>query len=292
VSVDVSVVIVTYNSEDVIPACLSSLREHTRRVSYDVTVVDNASSDGTLDAIRGQFPWVQLIHRPTNGGLSRGVNDGIAASCGRHILALNPDTRFDHDAIAVLSRYLDANPDAGVVAPKLLDDDGALQLSCRRFPGYSSALFSRYSVLTKLVPGNPFSRRYLMSDFDHAHICDVDWVSGAAMMFPRAIVEQLGGWDAGFFMFSEDVDFCQRVHAAGYRVVYNPEARLYHRIGVSKRANARLVIARHRSMWRYYRKHLRGGALRDALTGAAIAARCALMLLGNGMRRLVERASR
>lgn len=283
-SVDVSIVIVTYNSESVVGRCLASIREHTCGVSYEVVVVDNASADGTVDLIRRDHPWVQIIHRGTNGGFSRGVNDGIAASSGRHILALNPDAYLDHDALAVLSRYLDENPDVGVVGPRLLDEDGSLQLSCRRFPGYASALFNRYSLLTRLLPGNPFSRRYLMTDFDHDSIRDVDWVSAAAVMFTRALADDIDGWDAGYFMFSEDVDFCRRAHDAGYRVVYNPGASIYHRIGVSKRTPARLIVARHRSMWRYYSKHLSDGAVRDAVTAGGIALRCALTLAAHGLR--------
>jgi GT2 family glycosyltransferase len=128
-----------------------------------------------------------------------------------------------------------------------------------------------------------------MADFDHASRRDVDWVSGAAMMFPRAVFDEVGGWDAGFFMFNEDVDFCRRVRDAGYRVVYEPTATVYHAIGVSKHSNARMIVARHRSMWRYYRKHLRSNVLVDALTGAGIAARCGLMLAQRGMSVAVNR---
>jgi GT2 family glycosyltransferase len=226
-----------------------------------------------------------VIHRGTNGGLSRGINDGVAASSGAHIAVLNPDIRFDDDALAVLSTYLREHPDAGVVAPKLLDDDGTLQLSCRRFPGYATALFNRYSLLTRVAPANRYSRDYLMTDFDHASTSDVDWVSGAALMFPRRVFDAVGGWDAGFFMFNEDVDFCRRVHDAGHRVVYHPSARLYHTIGVSRHASTRMIVARHRSMWRYYRKHLRGNVGKDAITAAGIAARCSYVLASYGVSR-------
>ncbi len=291
-SVDVSVVIVGYNSRDDLPVALDSLREHTAGVSYDVTVVDNASRDGTAQLIEREYPWVRLIARGANIGLSGAGNEGAAASGGEFIVALNPDVRFDHDVLGPLAAYLRAHPDAGVVAPKLLNPDGTLQLSCRAFPGYSTALFNRYSLLTRLLPGNRFSRRYLMAGFDHASRRDVDWVSGAAMMFPRALFERLGGWDAGVFMFNEDVDFCRRVHDAGFRVVYMPEVWLYHEIGVSKRAPARMIIARHRSMWRYYRKHLSRNLALDGVTATGIAARCALLLASSAMRGLGERLRR
>jgi N-acetylglucosaminyl-diphospho-decaprenol L-rhamnosyltransferase len=282
---DVSLVVVTYNSRAFIDACLTSLRERTRGVEYEVIVVDNASRDGTAEHVRAAYPWARVIERATNGGLSTAVNEGVAASSGRRVMALNPDTRIESDALSTLAAYLDAHPDVGVAAPKLLDEDGTLQLSCRAFPGYATALFGRYSLLTRLFPRNRRSREYLLSDFDHASEREVDWASGAALMFPRAVFDRLGGWDAGFFMFNEDVDFCKRVHDSGMRVVYVPEAVVYHAIGVSKRAPARIVVERHKSMWRYYRKHMRGNVLQDVATAAGIAARCGLMLASQTLRR-------
>jgi len=277
-SVDVSVVIVTYNSAADIGACLASIREKTRGVSYEAIVVDNASRDGSAETVRRDHPWASVIERSSNVGLSGAVNEGVAASSGQHVMALNPDARLRDDVLSSLAGYLWDHHAAGVVAPKILDEDGTLQLSCRAFPSHATAIFSRYSLVTKLFPGNRFSRAYLMSDFAHDEVRDVDWVSGAAMMFPREVFDRLSGWDAGFFMFNEDVDFCRRVHDAGLRVVYHPGVAVYHRIGVSRRAPARIVVERHKSMWRYYRKHMRGNVLADAATAAGIAMRCGWVL--------------
>jgi GT2 family glycosyltransferase len=288
VSVDVSIVIVTHNSRSVIDACLASLQEYTRGVTFEAIVVDNASRDGTAAHVGEAYPWARVIARSSNAGLSAAVNEGVAAASGRYVMPLNPDTRIDADALATLAAYLDAHPDVGVAAPKLLDDDGTLQLSCRAFPGYATALFGRYSLLTRLFPDNRRSREYLLSDFDHASQRDVDWASGAALMCPRAVFERVGGWDAGFFMFNEDVDFCKRVHDAGMGVVYVPDAVVYHAIGVSKRAPARIVIERHKSMWRYYRKHMRGNALQDVVTAVGIVVRCGVTLVGQTARSIVN----
>ncbi|MEX2246426.1 MAG: glycosyltransferase family 2 protein [Dehalococcoidia bacterium] len=286
---EISVVIVTYNSSDVIGRCLASLREHSPHDTVEVIVVDNASSDGTPDLIRRDFPWVLVFECGDNAGVSAGVNVGVSFSQGPYIATINPDCRFDADALTPLTAYLRDHPDVGIVAPQLLDDDGAVQLSCRAFPGYATALFSRYSPLTRLLPGNRFSRRYLMSGFDHASLRDVDWVSGAAMMFPRPVYDRLRGWDERFFLFSEDVDFCKRVHDAGLRVVYDPSVRVTHRIGISANPTSRVIVERHRSMWRYYRKHLRRNPPVDALTAAAIAARCALLLTTTAATRPLRR---
>ncbi|MEX2227528.1 MAG: glycosyltransferase family 2 protein [Dehalococcoidia bacterium] len=288
-SVDVSVVIVTYNSRDDIDACLTAVRETTSGIAYEAIVVDNASRDGTTQIVRDAHPWARVIPRTINIGLSGAINEGVAASSGRHVMALNPDARLCDDVLATLAAYLDDHADTGVVAPKILDDDGTLQLSCRAFPSHATAIFSRYSLATRLFPGNRYSRDYLMSDFGHDQVRDVDWVSGAAMMFPRSVFDRLGGWDAGFFMFNEDVDFCRRVHDAGFRVVYNPAVAVYHRIGVSKRAPARIVIERHKSMWRYYRKHMRGNRLVDAATAAGIAVRCGSVLASGVVRGVATR---
>lgn len=288
-SSDVSVVVVTYNSRAVVGRCLDSLARHASDARYETIVVDNASADGTADFVASHYPWARLIRRPANGGLSAAINDGVAAAVGTHVMQLNPDTHFDGDILAPLAAYLTEHADVGVVAPKLLNDDGSLQLSCRAFPGYTTALFNRYSMLTKLLPRNRYSRAYLMADYDHAGLRDVDWVSGAALMFPRALCDRIGGWDAGFFMFNEDVDFCRRAHDAGYRVVYNPDVVVHHSIGVSQSTSSRLVVARHRSMWRYYRKHLRGNTARDTVTAAGIAARCAYVLLSHQVRRMRSR---
>jgi GT2 family glycosyltransferase len=281
---DVSVVIVTYNSRAVVGRCIESIRQQTRGVSYEIVVVDNASPDDTGLFVKEQYPEVTVLHMQTNIGLSAAINDGVLASTGAFVMQLNPDCRLDGDALTTLSAFLREHPDAGVAAPKLLNDDGSVQLSCRAFPGYSTALFSRYSLLTKLWPGNPGSRRYLMTDFDHERQRDVDWASGAAFMFARGVFDRLHGWDAGFFLFSEDVDFCKRVHDAGLRVVYVPEARVYHTIGISERPTTRAVIERHRSMYRYYRKHMRRLWLRDLVVVPVIVLRC-LLALG---RRLVS----
>ncbi len=288
-SAEIAVVVVTHNSAACVGACLHSVECHTRGATYEVIVVDNASRDCTRELVARDHPQAKIVARARNGGLSAGINDGVAASSGAYIAVLNPDVRFESDVLSALARQLREQPDIGVIAPKLLDDDGTLQLSCRAFPGYATALFSRYSLLTRAFPSNSRSRDYLMLAYDHASERDVDWVSGATLMLPRRVFDALGGWDAGFFMFNEDVDLCRRVHNAGMRVVYQPAVAVHHTIGVSKSASPRMVLERHRSMWRYYRKHLRGGPVRDAATGAGIAVRCGVVLGMNAARDLIRR---
>ncbi len=277
--IDVSVVIVTYNSRDVVGRGIESVRAHTHDVTYEIIVVDNASPDDSGAYVVKHYPGVRVLHLPTNNrGLSAAINAGVAASSGTYVMQWNPDCRLEEDSLSTLATYLGEHADVGIAAPKLLNEDGSLQLSCRAFPGYMTALFSRYSLLTRVWPGNPFSTRYLMTGFDHSDAADVDWASGAGFMYRRSLHERLGGWDEGFFLFNEDVDLCKRVHEAGLRVVYAPDARVYHAIGISERPSTRAIVERHRSMWRYYRKHVRRVWVTDVITAPVILVRCVFAL--------------
>lgn len=291
---DVSVVIVSYNGRDLLRRCLSSLYQHTRNQQFEVIVIDNASLDGTPEMVEAEFGQVRLVRRETNGGYARAVNQGFALAQGDVVLVLNPDAELTADILTPMRSYLLAHPDIGILAPKLTNDDGSLQLSCRAFPGFSAALFNRYSLLTRLFPSNRFSTRYLMSTFDHSTIADVDWVSGACWLLPRTVHEEIGPLDERYFWSIEDVDFCQRVHRAGKRVVYYPEVSLLHHIGGSSATLPNRSIAeRHRGMWRYYRQYLRprtaiARVAVDGLAGGGIFARMIAQLTAENVRRFLE----
>ena len=284
---DVSIVIVSYNGRDYLRHCLTSVYEHTRDVQYEAIVVDNASRDGTPDMVAAEFPQATLVRRTANAGFAAGVNEGVRQARGEAFLLLNPDSLLTANVLPAMLAYLRAHEDIGILAPKLMDADGTLQLSCRAFPSFSTALFNRYSLATRLFRNNPLSRRYLMTGFDHARIAGVDWVSGACWLLPRGAYEAIGPLDEGYFWSIEDVDYCQRAHRAGLRVVYFPEATLVHHIGRSAAAlPGRSVVARHRGMWRYYRSYLRPRllALRpfvDAAVWCGIRTRWALQLLAS-----------
>lgn len=288
---DVSFVIVSYNGREYLHRCLSSLYEHTTDVEFEVIVVDNASHDGTPEMVMADFPQATLIRRPDNAGFAYAVNEGIGVARGEAIFVLNPDTVFSDNVVPPMLAFQRANPDIGIVAPKLLDPDGSVQLSCRAFPNFSTAIFNRYSFFTRFVGKNRFSQRYLMTDFDHSSIVDVDWASAASWLLTRRAYEKVGPMDEGYFWSIEDVDYCQRVHRAGLRVVYFPEVSLVHDIGRSSDTlPSRSVIERHRGMWRYYKRYLRpdGAAQRvllDMVVWVGIRSRCWAQLLSNGARR-------
>lgn len=290
---DLSVVVVSFNARDYLRCCLASLLEHTKGVSHEVIVVDNASWDGSAEMVQAEFPQAVLIRLPVNVGFAAGCNRGIEHAAGEFVLLLNPDTELSEDAFSPMVTYCRQNPSVGILGPKLLNSDGSLQLSCRHFPSHLTSLFNRQSVLTRLFPGNRFSRRYLMTDWAHDRIEPVDWLAGACMMLRREMVERIGGLDEGYFMYIEDVDLCYRAHHAGYEVVYFPSVAVTHHIGKSTETMPnRSIVQWHRSMWRYYRKHMRGNLLLDVLTLAGIAARCAYQIALQNARRMLGRASR
>ena len=174
---------------------------------------------------------------------------------------------------------MEANSRIGIAGLKIINPDGSIQLSCRSFPSYTTALFHRYSLLTRWFPNNPFSRRYLRMDLSRDRMQEVDWVSGACLLHKRTLLNSIGYLDESFFMYCEDVDFCFRAKKAGWQVLYYPAAAVMHHIGgSSSKASRRMILKRHESMWNYYAKHYRRNFLKDGIVGGAIAFRCFLYL--------------
>lgn len=285
-ALELSVIILNYNAAADLRCCLASLAAGCAGLRFETIVVDNASPRPGVEAAVAGFPGVRLIRRRRNGGFSAGMNTGLRAARAEAALILNPDTVLAPGAAPALLAAMRADPSIGVLGPRLLNPDGSLQLSCRRFPTFAASLFNRNSLLTRLLPRNRFSRSYLMTDWDHSRSNDVDWLSGAAMLLNQRALRQVGPFDPGFFFEIEDVDLCRRMHDAGYRVVYFPEATVTHEIGASSRtAQYRVIRARHEGMWRYYRRYMGGNLALDTLTGAALFLRCLVYLARERARR-------
>ena len=286
-----SVTICSWNTQEDLRACLQSLQAIE---GIETLVCDNNSEDGSPAMVAEEFPWVRLLAQRRNLGFTGGQNLMIQARKAPHALLLNSDTVVHPGAIENLLAYLDANPEVGILGPKLLNPDGSLQLSCRRFPNPLAALF-RNTPLGRLFPKNRFTRDYLMTDFEHDRPREVDWVSGAALLARGELIDRIGGLDPEFFMFCEDVDWCWRAWKAGYKVVYLPFATITHAIGRSTDKVPNRMIGRfHRSMWRFYRKNmlpevaplLRPLALAGA--GTALALRAGLFIASNKLDRIKE----
>jgi GT2 family glycosyltransferase len=275
--VQLSIIIVTYRSKRDIQACLASVSQAVSGLSTEVLVVDNASGDGTVE-LAAAMPGVRVLSLPTNSGFGAGINSGLKATTGDYVLWVNPDGRLSGGQLRDVLAWLDAHPDVGVVGGKILDPSGTIQRSARSFPSYGAALGHRYSLLTRWWPNNPWSRRYLRREASFEVPEAVDWVSGAFVLHRRSVSDALHGLDERFFMYCEDVDFCKRAWDAGIQVWFHPGIVMEHAIGGSSRqVNRRMIVERHRSIWRYYLKHFRRFWPKDLVVGAVIGARCAAL---------------
>ena len=283
---DLSAVIVNYRSRDALLSCLATLPDAAPELEIETVVVDNDSRDGTAGALASGFPAVRLIANPENVGYARAVNQGVRATRGAFVLILNPDCELRATAARRLMDYLRDHPRAAIAAPRLLNPDGSLEYSARAFPDHLTFLFNRYSLLTRLFPGNRWSRRYLLSDWDHATVREVDWVSGACLLVRREAIDHVGGMDEAFFMFNEDVDWCRRMKLAGWTVSYVPDAVCVHHVGASRRRTAaRVILERHRGMIHYFHKHHPIAPPLAWLADALILTRAWLMIAANALRR-------
>ncbi len=269
--VDLSVVIVSWNVRNLLERCLGSIQRATGQpacesssaaahspdapsVAIELIVVDNASRDGTVEMVRDHFPHVHLIPNDDNQGFSVANNQGMQVAEGRYVLLLNPDTEVVGDALEALVEYADAHRDVAMTVPQLLNADGTVQCSRRRFPTLLTALFES----TWLEPCAPprLLDRYYVRDQPDGLIQDVEWVTGAAMLVRREAIADVGPLDEDFFMYSEELDWCKRLQEEGWRVVYLPTAQVIHHAGKS---SEQVVAARHlhfqTSKVRYFRKH-------------------------------------
>lgn len=256
-----SIVIVSWNVREDLRECLQSLlRDEGSRLEsgeIEIIVVDNASTDGTAEMVNLEFPRVKLLVNSQNLGYTKANNIGINHSRGKYILLLNPDTIVHQGALQALIDCAESHPEAGIIGAKLLNPDGSVQRSARSFPDIGAGLF-RNTFLGRLFPNNPFVRRYLLADFGYDEVREVDWVSGAAMLVRRDLIERIGGLDERFWAYCEDVDLCWRAWQAGYKVLFCPNAVITHKVGRS--SDQRLVpslIQHHKSMWLFYLKNYR-----------------------------------
>ncbi len=253
---ELSVTICSWNTESDLRLCLQSLEAIQDEAHFEVLVCDNNSEDPSPDMVEAEFPWVRLYRMSRNLGFTGGHNMLLEQIKAPHALLLNSDTIVHPGAFRTLLDYAANNPNAGIIGPKLLNSDGSLQFSSRRFPNPIAALF-RNTPVGRLFPNNRFTREYLMQDWDHSQPRMVDWVSGAAMFVSKDLMAKTGFLDPKFFMYCEDVDWCWRAHKAGFDVIYFPTSVITHAIGRSTdKAPNRMIGTFHRAMLRFYTKNV------------------------------------
>jgi N-acetylglucosaminyl-diphospho-decaprenol L-rhamnosyltransferase len=252
---DVSVIIVSWNTRALTTACLASLPAGAGTATWEAWVVDNASSDDSVAAIRRDFPDVHVIANPGNVGFAAANNQGIAAAAGRYLLLLNSDTVVAPGSLAALVAFADAHPRAGVIGPRLDNPDGSFQAGPTPFPSFWTELLSVTSLGRRLTYRGYPSRPEAASRTPQA----ADYVVGAAMLARREAVDEVGGLDEGYFMYSEEPDWCWRMRQAGWETWYTPGAVITHFGGQStSQVREAMLVALYRAKVRFFRRHRSG----------------------------------
>jgi GT2 family glycosyltransferase len=236
--VDISVIIVNFNTVILLRECLMSLQKADMGTfTMEIIVVDNGSVDGSVEMVKKEFPETVLVVNKENTGFAKANNIGIKKSSGIHILLLNSDTEVNHDTVRTMLTYMQNHPDVGASTCKLLLRDGSMDPACHRGEPTPWAAFSYYLKLERLFPNSPIFARYHQTYKKLSTIHDVDIISGAFFLVRRDIINKIGGLDEEYFFYGEDMDWCIRIKRAGWRIVFNPTVTILHKKKQSGRAN-------------------------------------------------------
>lgn len=265
-TLDLTVIVVSWNTRELLDRSLETLKEDLARfndLTSEVFVVDNDSHDGSAAMVADKHTWVELIANSDNLGFAKANNQVLRKAKGRYILLLNPDTEVQPGALDVLLNFLKTHPEAGIVAPQLLNSDRSIQRSCRQFPTFTGMLCELIG-LSKLFPsGSAYGaqfRAYKMLDWEHDDEREVDQPEGACLLLRREVIEEVGILDEGYFMLFEEVDWCYRIKKAGWQIWFTPKAQVLHHYGQSiKQVKTRMILSSHRGLYRFWKKHYRDG---------------------------------
>jgi N-acetylglucosaminyl-diphospho-decaprenol L-rhamnosyltransferase len=250
-----SVLIVNYASWPLTLRCIDALYGTGYR-DFETIVVDNDSEEPPELP-----PSVRLIRNTENVGFARAHNRGTAASTGDLVVLINPDTVVERNFFQSLEEFFEKHPKVGIAGPRILDSEGALQLSARRDISAISGFLGRTSLLTRLFPKSSLVKNQFPAVTEQSHPSPVDWVSGACMVIRREALGEIGPLDERFFMYFEDADLCRRARAAGWLVYYLPHIEIIHQTGASSRSKPRAIWILHKSAFLYHRKHGAHGPL-------------------------------
>jgi GT2 family glycosyltransferase len=255
VSVDISVIIVGWNAKHYLELCLDSLTKAPPRRSMEVLVVDNASTDGSVEMIQEKFPWVKLIKSAENLGFSRGNNVAIRQCQGRYLALVNPDVIVFPGCLDALANFLDENPKVGNIGPRVLNPDMSLQSTCRRFPTLWNNFCSASGLSARFKNSRLFAGEHMFY-FPHDRTLAVDVLVGCFSVIRREAFDSVGLLDECLFMYGDDVDWCRRARNAGWQVVFYPGAQAVHDRGkITAPYPVRFAVAQQRSVLHYWTKH-------------------------------------
>ena len=252
---DVSIVIVNWNTKDILLECLRSISAQDGNFKKEVIVVDNGSTDGSQDAVRTAFPEAQIIENNTNLGFAKANNIGLLKSSGRYVCLVNSDVKMLDNSLPKLMNYMDQNLGIGIAGPKLLNPDLTLQNSCRKFPSLWNNL-SPALCLNAIFKNSPFFSGEHMEYFKHDKTLHVDYLAGCVLFVRRKALNEVGLLDERFFIYSEEVDWCKRFKQIGWDIAFFPGAMAIHHHGVSSSKDPkRFALAHQKSFLQYWDKH-------------------------------------
>ncbi|MBN2593271.1 MAG: glycosyltransferase family 2 protein [Sedimentisphaerales bacterium] len=252
---DVSIIIVSWNTKGLLRDCLSSVCENAGEIDYEIIVIDNASTDGSAEMVKNDFKQVILIENSENRGFAAANNQGMAIAKGRYVLLLNSDTVVLDDAIANTARFADENPQAAVIGCRVLNPDRTLQRTCFMFPSVLNMLLSS-TYLYKLFPKSRFFGREQMTWWNRNDVRPVDVVTGCYMLVRREAIDQVGMMDERFFMYCEETDWCYRFREKGWMVMFAPVGQIIHFGGQSTAQKPVAMIVQLRlSILKFMKKH-------------------------------------
>jgi GT2 family glycosyltransferase len=255
-SLDVSIIIVNWNIRDILLGCLRSVYEQTRGIDYEVIVIDNASSDGSAEMVKKEFPQAILISNPDNRGFAAANNQGMAIAKGRYVLLLNPDTIVLDGAIQKSVAYANDHQDIGVLGCQVWLNDKEIQKTCFAFPSVQTAIFGAIG-LKKLFPKSILFGKEKIGWWDRTSPREVDVVSGMFMLVRRAAIEQVGLMDEAYFIYAEETDWCFRFKRAGWKCAFTTIARIIHLDGGSKsteQTSVKMFVQQQKSLLIFYKK--------------------------------------
>lgn len=251
---ELAVVVVNHNAGSFLPACISSIYAAAGDLSLDVVLVDNASTDGSVERSVREHPSLRVVANGVNRGFAAAANQGIRETKAPYVFLLNPDAEITAGSLPSLVKVAADRPRAGILGPLVRNSDGSIQASARKVPGLLESL--GHAFLGPFAPNNRFSRAYTMAEWNRSSERQVEWVSGSAMLIRREAFEAVMGFDEGYFMYVEDVDLCTRLRQARWSVLFSPELEVVHETGVSAgKRSRRLAFEHSRSIYRYFAKH-------------------------------------
>ena len=253
---DLSIIIVSFNVKEFLEQAINSIKKSCKDLQYELFVVDNASSDGSVDFIQKKFPEIHLIANLENRGFASANNQALKLASGKFILLINPDTIVQEDTFSVILDFFEHHSECGMVGCKILNPDGSLQLACRRsFPTPWVGL-TKIVGLSKLFPKSKLFGRYNLTYLNPDQTYEVEAISGSFMFFRREVIDKVGHLDESFFMYGEDLDWCYRIREAGWKIYYLPDTKIIHFKGESsKKSDKDLIIQFYRAMKLFVEKH-------------------------------------